>query len=189
MQKRLLVAIEGIDGVGKTTIAELLEAELKAVRVKTPLRFLRGLAVLLEKTKSQEIEAVGYFFLAFLSSLYFAFIRRKRHVICDKYVLVTIVDQIVLGSRAAKFLKKVRYLFVPKPDYTFFLYVGDRCELERRLKKREKLDKNDVQMLPFWEAIQVEYLKMPEVIFIDTTNILPKEVVSVIMSRINGRAK
>ena len=107
----LFIAIEGVDGVGKTTVAKIIASKIDAIYVKTPINnFLKKIGFLVERIGNQEIEAIGYFILASISSIYFRFLLRKQNVICDKYILVTVVDQIVLGSKIARFFKRLYVL-------------------------------------------------------------------------------
>lgn len=178
MSKRhLLIAIEGIDGVGKTTIAQKLTVTVEGVCVKMPVgRLLKKLALLAEKAGNQELEALIYFVLAAISGFYLRFKLRRKNLVCDKYILVTVVDQMVLGSRVSRFLGRFRYLIVPKPDFTFCLQVNNKEALLARLRGRSKMDHNDGQLLPLWREIQNLYSTFPEVVPVDTTQLSAEEI-------------
>jgi len=180
--KFLFVAIEGIDGVGKTTIARLLVEKFNGVYQKTPLRILKWIANLLDRFHNPEIESIGYFILTIFTSLFISYRLKRYHVICDKYILNTVVTQSCLGGKLIKTIENLRYRFVQKPDYTFCLTISDRNKLIKRLKGRGELDKNDKQLLPYWRKIQEKYLEFPEIIPIDTTNKAPDEVLTTILS-------
>jgi len=186
--RHLLIAIEGVDGVGKTTVAKAIAEKLNAVYIKTPAwSFLRKVAFFVEKLRSRELEATSYFFLAFISSLYFCVLQTKRHVVCDKYILTTVVDQTVLGSRVARFLKRLRYIIVRKPDFTFCLIVRNESALRGRLQQKERIDHNDLVIVPLWEEIQGEYRRFREVEVIDTTCMSANETIAVLLDRILSR--
>lgn len=190
VRKHLLIAIEGIDGVGKTTVANALAIKLGAVYLKTPTgNFLKRVAFFAEKLGNRELEAVVYFVLAVVSSLYFRTLLRKQAVVCDKYILVTLVDQAVLGSGAIGRLKRFRYVFMLKPDFTFCLQVSEKAVLIERLRKKEKIDHNDSQLLPLWREIQEAYQEFPEVVLVDTTLASAADVVIRLLDHINNDQK
>ena len=82
-------------------------------------------------------------------------------IVCDKYILTTIIDQLELGSRVAKLLMPLRYWFVPKPDCTLTLLVDSEEDLIHRLTSKG-WDENDVEMFPHWQRLQVIYQSLPE---------------------------
>lgn len=181
-RRRLFIAIEGADGVGKTTIANLLCQRLGADYQKTPPRIFKWTANLIDKLHNPELEAIGYFILATITSLTISLRLQWQSVVADKYILTTIVAQTCLGGRLIKLLKKIRYNFIRKPDHTFCLVVNDYDELKRRLNNRGKLDANDEQMLPYWLNVQSSYTTFPEVIIIDVTHLSPHEILAIIMN-------
>jgi len=184
-KNNIFIAIEGVDGVGKTTIASLLSTRLNATYQKTPLLLFKWIARLLAKLRSPEIETVGYYLLTVLTSLTISLSLRKKSVICDKYILNTLTSQSCLGGKLTKLITKIRYLFIKKPNYTFCLMVYDKHQLLKRLKERGKLDENDKQLLPHWTNIQAEYRNFNEVIIVDTTNRNPKEILKTIINYLN----
>ncbi|MGC9049255.1 MAG: hypothetical protein ACP5IX_03520 [Patescibacteria group bacterium] len=175
--KHLFVAIEGVDGVGKTTIANLLSERIKAIHLKNS-SFLKQIARLIDKAHCSIIEIIFYLLLNIYRSIQVSYLIRYKSVICEKYILTTIVDQSCLGAKLIRYIKNVRYKLVRKPDYTFCLTVFDKNELLQRLRLRGRLDTNDKQLLPYWSAIQNMYrqFEFEEVIIIDTTNKTPTEV-------------
>ncbi len=177
----LFIAIEGVDGIGKTTIAQKLAGELNAIYSKTPPPSLKWIARILDKFHNPEIETIGYTFLVIWTSVIIRQRLKSCPVICDKYILTTIVDQSCLKGKLVKMIEDLRYKFVQKPDYTFCLTISDKNELTERLKKRGKLDKNDRQLLPHWSKIQEKYQKLTEVTTIDTTHKTPEEILSIIL--------
>lgn len=186
MRKHVLIAIEGVDGVGKTTVSQMVVSAIDAEYVKFPiLKLFKKIAALAEKTGSRELEAAAYLMLAILSSIYLRLVLRKRNVVCDKYILVTIVDQIVLGSLVARWSAGFRYWLVPKPDFTFCLQVEDEAAIRARLGNRGKLDANDNQMFPFWREIQRLYRNFPEVIVVDTTTIGSHQTFSLLWTHLS----
>ena len=181
MSKRnWLIAIEGIDGVGKTTIADLLVQKLKAVYQKTPRPGLKWMARLIDKLHNPELESIGYLFLTILTSFSIQRLLKHHTVVCDKYILTTLVAQNCLGGKLVKLIEKFRYQWIKKPDYTFCLMIHNRAQLMERLGKRGKLDKNDKQLLPYWTQIQTKYQDFEEAIIIDTTDRNPNEVFDLI---------
>lgn len=181
----LFIVFEGVDGVGKTTIANLLVEKLNVCYQKTPLPRLKWVANLLDKFHNPEIEAVGYFVLTAFTSLFISRQLKHQHVICDKYILNTIVAQTCLGGKLIKIIEKLRYKFLLKPDYVFCLTISDQNELIKRLKNRGNFNGNDKQLLPYWRKIQEKYLEFPEIIFINTSNKTPDEILSVVLNYVS----
>lgn len=173
-RKCLFVAIEGADGIGKTTLAKALAERLNGIYFKVPLRILKPLARFLDRFQDPEIETIGYTLLAIITSWWlklYWMILRGRSVICDKYILTTIVDQTVLGGHLASRLAKWRYLLAVQPDLTICLIVSTEQALASRLSQRERLDANDICLRPLWQEIQAIYSQFSEVIIIDTTTL------------------
>lgn len=179
-----LIAIEGIDGVGKTTIAKLLCEKLNAFPQKTPLPSLKWAARFLDKFHNPEIETIGYFLLTIITSLYIQQRLKYQSIVCDKYILNTIVTQTCLGGKLVKLIKLIRYYLVRKPNYTFCLTISNKNQLMKRLKQRGKLDANDQQLLPYCLEIQRKYLEFPEVIPIDTTEWTPDKILMIILNHL-----
>jgi len=168
-------------GLVKLLQANLLCQRLKADYQKTPPRALKWVANLIDKLHNPELETIGYLFLAALTSIIISCRLWRRSVICDKYVLTTVVAQSCLGGKLARSLRKVRYRLARKPDYTFCLIVSDRDKLMQRLTSKSRLDRNDRQMLPYWSTVQSDYATFPEVIIVDTTHQSPEEVSNTVL--------
>ncbi len=175
-RKYRFVVVEGVDGVGKTTIAKALSESCYGMYEKTPLRRMRRVALFFERFNSPEIETVSYLTLGVITGLYFRIVLRRRPIVCDKYILTTIVAQRALGGRLVQLLERIRYLLLPKPDYTFCLTVETEEDLRERFRKRDYVDASDEQLMPFWINMQNAFCSFPEVTPVNTSGRTPSEV-------------
>lgn len=157
---KLFIVVEGVDGVGKTALSQKLCSYLNAKYLKTPLRVLKPLESIFVG-KNREFETIGFLFLAVLTGIYIRMFRIFKPIVCDKYILTTIIDQLELGSWVAKFLMPLRYWLVPKPDCTLTLLVDSEEDLILRLTSKG-WDENDVEMFPHWQRLQAIYQSLPE---------------------------
>lgn len=165
-----LIAIEGVDGVGKTTLAKKLAETCNAKYIKTPLKVTLWFVRLAEKSPPT-VEILAYWFATIITSLYITHLLKKYPVICDKYILNTIVSQTVLTKKRKllKVLTALRYTFIKRPDYTICLIVDTKEELKKRFSERHGMDQNDKALFPYWAKIQLLYKAFPEVQTVNTT--------------------
>ena len=82
------IAIEGVDGIGKTTIARRLVKNLNAFYMKVPPPSFKWVARLLDKFCNPEIESIGYYLLAIYTSFLIRRLLKRRSVICDKFIIL-----------------------------------------------------------------------------------------------------
>jgi thymidylate kinase len=135
----MIITLDGLDGVGKSTVANLLKVKLDAEII----RGVRDLYVDKLAFASQHIDVRCLYYLAsFLDS---ALDSKKQHkiIIYDKSFYTTIVYHKLLGSKIN--LEKTMTKLV-NPDYKIFL-TCNRSIWEERLRKRDKLDWYEIQIL------------------------------------------
>jgi len=144
--KNKLIVLEGIDGVGKTTIALKLKKALKrkGLRVifyedyeqKHP-----GFSVLKPLVKTIPITGSHLFYLA--SAIYKSQVIKKllkKHwVICDRYFYSSIAHHKAKGSN----LKIGQLKDLLKPDYAFLLTLDEKTR-QRRVKQKSNITKADL---------------------------------------------
>jgi len=90
INKNKFIALEGIDGSGKTTVCKLLSKKMKAYLYKTPSWPFANLREIIDKTV--DIKSRFYFYLSsvFHASAEIEELLKKRHVVCDRYILSTL---------------------------------------------------------------------------------------------------
>jgi dTMP kinase len=149
------VVIEGVDGVGKTTVAKALASILGGVYYRTPSVTLE--AFVCEDSEKGRISLRGYVdqlalrapktrFLFYLFSVSeasnkIAELLEVSHVVCDRYLASTLAYHRVLDPTLRH--TEVGWLSVIKPDFEFLLEVNDDDEQLRRLAQRPPRPRSD----------------------------------------------
>ena len=137
-----LIAIEGIDGAGKTTVAKLLAEEINGVYYKTPSQKFSQCRMLFEGNSRRSLSR----FLFYASILWAAWDEIKnalqtKPVVVDRYILSTKIYHEALLKDQPELKNKIEESFYnicpPLPDYNFVLKVEPEIA-ESRLKRSNK---------------------------------------------------
>ena len=187
------IAIEGMDGVGKTTTAKMLAAVLGYKYVEKNLHELfdeegrlDNYFRIRDKVNGSNDRLFTSWFYA-LGNIYLHTNHNDDNVVTDRYFLSNYAWSGTDDNRVVYDLLVKKLGF---PDLTVILYANEKAIVERlRSRDEQDSDLNKVQlakekyekMLFFCEAYKMPYM------VIDTSNLSPKEVVEVIMKRIEGR--
>jgi dTMP kinase len=144
----VLIAIEGIDGSGKTTIARFLEEELKkrgynVVRFKEPTdsEYGRKIKQILKErivSPKEELELFLKDREVDVRDNILPALKEGKIVIMDRYYYSTIAYQGALGLDVEE-IKKLNEKF-PKPDLVIILDVSPETAL-KRIKAKRKPDR------------------------------------------------
>ena len=154
MKRGLFIVIEGIDGAGKTTQAELLRAHLEAkgrqvVRTAEPTSFPSGVelrAALGGKIKKTECEMACMFVLDRIAHNTHptegieALLSKGYDIICDRYYYSTLAYQ---GQSTDYEWVKAMNLSCPeirKPDICVYLDLTPKQSLERITRDRDSVE-------------------------------------------------
>lgn len=154
MKRGLFIVIEGIDGAGKTTQAELLRAHLEAkgrrvVRTAEPTSFPSGVelrAALGGKIKKTECEMATMFVLDRIAHNTHptegieVILNNGYDIICDRYYYSTLAYQ---GQSTSYEWVKAMNLSCPeirKPDICIYLDLTPTQSLERITKGRDSVE-------------------------------------------------
>lgn len=159
--KGVLIAIEGIDGAGKTTQAGLIEewltgAGLEVVRTKEPTngtwgKLLRETSVTGRLPAEKELEAFIFDRQDHVRTLIRPALERGAVVLVDRYYYSTAAYQGARGLDPAAILAQ-NEAFAPRPDLLVILEVGldealrridTRGGAENHFERREDLAKCD----------------------------------------------
>ncbi len=180
MNKALFIAIEGMDGSGKGTIAQMLAAELskrgiKAMQTAEPSNSIYGkkLREMLSHDPDPKARAEEYLklFVAdrkeHLRYVILPALARGETVVCDRYKHSTIAFQSAQGIPAKRIIEMHENL--PVPGITIILDVSPKVALERMStrQRKEKFEK-----LEFMALLRKNYLSLPK--------LLPKENIKII---------
>ena len=154
MKKGLFIVLEGIDGAGKTTQAELLREYLESkgrsvVRTAEPTTFPSGVelrAALGGKIKKTECEMAAMFVLDRIAHNTHptegieAILNEGKDIICDRYYYSTLAYQ---GQSTSYEWVKAMNLSCPeirKPDICIYLDLTPAQSLERISKGRDSVE-------------------------------------------------
>lgn len=187
------IAIEGMDGVGKTTASKLLAKRLGYKFIDKNLRELfddgnsyDNYIRIRDKVNASPDRLFTAWFYA-LGNIYLHTAHEKENIVTDRYFLSN------YAWSGTENNDEVYDLLVKKlgsPDLTVILYADEHAILSR-LRHRDELDSDIKKVTLAKEKYEkmiyfCEKYKMPYMI-IDTSNLSPEEVVEVIMKRIEGR--
>lgn len=187
------IAIEGMDGVGKTTASKLLAKRLEYKFIDKNLRELfddgdsyDNYIRIRDKVNASSDRLFTAWFYA-LGNIYLHTAHEKENIVTDRYFLSN------YAWSGTENNDEVYDLLVKKlgfPDLTVILYADEHAILSR-LRHRDELDSDIKKVTLAKEKYEkmiyfCEKYKMPYMV-IDTSNLSPEEVVEVIMKRIEGR--
>lgn len=195
---RRFIVIEGIDGVGKTTIATQLCESLGYKYYKTPpaiiesfnsplnesCQSLRGFVDKLAYI-SPQARYLFYLFGLVVASKEIEEILCNYHVVCDRYMASTLAYHWALDPQLEN--ANVNWVSVVRPDFEFLLTIYDEKEHKRRLRERGNpqsdllLEQNQTFLL----QVQERFKKMG-LIEIDVSNISINSVVEIITQTLLG---
>lgn len=187
------IAIEGMDGVGKTTTCKLLAERLGYKFIEKNLRFLfdendgfDNYFKIRDKVNANSDRLFTSWFYG-LGNIYLYTMFKDDNIITDRHFLSN------YAWSGTDDNTEVYDLLVKKlgfPDLTVILYADEHAILGR-LRHRDELDSDIKKVALAKEKYEkmiyfCEKYKMPYMV-IDTSNLSPDNVVEIIMKRIEGR--
>jgi UMP-CMP kinase 2 len=186
-----IIVIEGLDGVGKTTLVNSLELVLDAVVIKTPGVISiagegRPLRELYDK-QSESIRRAYYRFACVTAGIKAREFSETVPVIIDRYWTSTVSYAVGAGEdkQTMSFLGKYPDDII-KPDLVIVLTVNEAVRLTR-IRKRQDIDSVEESRLAsdtvFRERI-MNALRSFDIYEIDTSYLAPSEVLAAVVLRI-----
>ena len=140
----MIISIEGMDGVGKTTVAKSIERDLNFKYVKNEIKellemdddkFLR-ISEKIFNTSDYKIKT----WYAALGDIYTLEKYRNENIIMDRHILL---NYFFNGDKVTEDIFKVQVQTFGKPDLTIVL----RASAETRIKRIIERDPNDPDLL------------------------------------------
>lgn len=170
------IVIEGIDGVGKSSVAASVAKKLGAQLMRTPPDFFDQFENWLETITSPETRFLLYMFGNSYVSDRVRSDLKQRSIVCDRYFASTVAYHRAMGCLLPTSI--LDYGLV-KPDYTFFLNVTSEEVRRTRLLKRNDNSEWDMLMEDdsFRDRVLEEYSRF-RMTKIDTTGLSVDEVAS-----------
>lgn len=179
--KHLFVSIDGVDGVGKTTVARLLVANSFFKYYKSP----SGIFVQLREEvdlHSTPLERYCFYRIATqFDSVQINQLLKNNSIVCDRYISSTLAYHVAMDDRIKTIHNSVGLI---KPDFSFLL--GARPEIrDKRINERALLlsDKDIERNSSFLNRVAEIFMSL-NLIYIDTSDITSKEVVIIIKNTI-----
>lgn len=169
------IAIEGIDGVGKTTCAKLLANRMQAFLYKTPSGAFERIRAEIEAIGDTQVRFAFYLASVFYASDEISSLVLHQPVVCDRYIYTTIAYHRGLDVNLSYI--DINGIPIIYPDFCFYLYAEEDVR-EKRISGRGISSPSDTFLEKDKELqrkIHKEFLKFP-VIQIDTSRLNPDEV-------------
>ena len=179
------IALEGIDGSGKTTVCQQLSKKFNAEFYKTPPYPFSDLRDKVDKCV--DIKSRFYFYLSSVihASSEIVKLLKHKYVVCDRYILSTLCYHRALEPFFKSFDEN--NLDILQPDITFYLYADYDVRI-KRIAYREKQKNSDVvnsglHDKKFQKKVEFEFSRYKHLVLINTNNISPEGVVDEILKK------
>lgn len=130
------IAIEGMDGVGKTTIAKAIEKDLNYIYVKDPLKDLfeidnSHLIKVSDKIFNSNDDKLISWYLA-LGDNYVLSEYKDKNIVMDRHILLNYFWN---GNERTENIFKTQIDMFGKPDLTIILYASPEVRMKRIFKR------------------------------------------------------
>ena len=175
--RRIFVSIDGVDGVGKTTVAKLLAADGSFRFHKSPAG---PFAQLREEVDAHATPLERYCFYRLATqfdSVQVTQLLEVSHVICDRYITSTAAYHIAMDARIRVIHDEVGLI---KPHFAFLLCARSEVR-DKRLLERAKIS-SDIEIernSTFLDRVAEIFMSFG-LIYIDTSDITAEEVAKTI---------
>ncbi len=158
----ILIALEGIDGAGKTTLSQILFSHLTSKGINALLTqepFTKEIKELIEVQGWRDPVTLTLLFAAD-RSIHLDWIRSKKAevVITDRYMYSSIAYQTAMGIEE-EWVVSVNSKF-PKPDLTILIDVGVETAMKRLSGKKDIF--NFDEKLRLLSKVREKYLQLAE---------------------------
>ncbi len=181
MRKRPFIALEGLSGVGKSAVANILADRLNGLVYKVPPPPFQDIRDQVDHLC--DITARYFFYLSAVvySSSQIGVLLNTGPVICDRYVLTTHCYQTAAGLASAV---PIQTLEILQPDMTVLVGCAEDERL-RRLKSRGLSYNDQIEQDLQIDRILLQRYKDWDLFEVDNTTLSPKETADVILKQLN----
>ena len=180
------ICVEGVDGVGKTTVAKELASALGGVYYKTPPEPFSSIRTLVDHGAPSEARFHFYVSSVIWASREISRILFERPVVSDRYIYSTLAYHRVLSPDLPPLI--LRPQSIRRPDYAVLLIASEAAR-SSRLQHRTKVDSThdarieaDTGLL---SAVELEFKAM-RLDVVDTTALTSREVTTAILGRLHS---
>jgi dTMP kinase len=180
------IALEGIDGSGKTTVCQILSKKINAEVYKTPSWPFSDLRDVIDK--NVDIKSRFFFYLSSVihASSEIARLLNHKHVVCDRYILSTLCYH----RASESFFKSFdgNQVDILQPDFTFFLNADYEIRM-KRIAIRENSDNSDIlnsdlHDKQYQDKVELEFSKYNNLLWINTNDISPEDIADIICNKL-----
>ena len=179
------ITIEGLDGVGKSTIVQMLAKLIGGLSIQTPDPALRVERLEIEARNCIADKLFFYMNSMIKQRVQFKESLQKNHLVCDRYIHSTLAYQwprdVALPEKLCEKFPDLLW-----PDFSFLLLSDEptrRCRLGHREFTEGKVNQADHNEETLAVAKE-RFLAMPDLIKIDTTNLSPLLVCELLINHL-----
>lgn len=186
MSRHRLILIEGVDGVGKTTITKLLCLKLGAQLFKSPQEPFEKMRVYYDNHHSHLARYLFYISTLVAASRDINEKLESGDLVCDRYLVSTLAYHDILGVDTT--VVDIDKLGLPEPTYSFCLTAKEYIRNERRRIRGDDLsqvDNNGLDYPDYLNKVSQRIISFCDYV-IDTSFKSPPVVVSEIINYLNG---
>lgn len=176
----MIIAIEGMDGVGKTTVAKYIEKNLNYKYVKEPLKELfeiddKHIEKISQKIFKEQDSKLIAWYLA-LGDIYAIEKYKNNNIVMDRH---TLLNYYWNGNETSEDIFSAQIKLFGKPDLTIILYASPEVRMKRianrnpedpDLRNQNIMENGYNKLLEFVKKYEYNY------VVIDTDNLSIDEV-------------
>jgi len=141
--KHKLIVLEGIDGVGKTTMARLLQKSLSKLGIPVIVyeqyekrgKGFNAIKPFIKKETPIDASILFYAASAVYKSHLIGTLLKKTWVICDRYAYSTFAYHRIRGANKS-LVDSLEKLPIRQPDFHFLIKVKERIRMQRARTKK-----------------------------------------------------
>lgn len=184
---KIIIAFEGVDGVGKTTLATKLAELNNYFYIKCPFEDAADVKNFYEVRFNQYPSSRFFYYLSSVWEVYSYIINNNSHQIflVDRYILSTRIYHKVLFKKL-NLIEEYQNLicsspFPPEPFLNIVFTADRKTRLERIKNRRKKCLTTDIFIEDdqnLLDEVQNEYLMQNNICVIDTTNKSIEEILA-----------